>query len=190
MRRILTSVLLAAALVACGGTQMNTVGEAPVVRQGESMMVFMRASQLGGLVSASVFDITSSETKFVGLVNYGTKLAHPLKPGQYTFMVVGESADFMEAEIAAGKTYYALVIARPGAWKARFSFVPVRDNEKRVGEWERTLRVVESTPKSEAWAKQNAPSIESKRSKYYDAWISKPESQRAGQTLNAEDGRQ
>jgi hypothetical protein len=167
---------------------LTPVSTAPSAALASSKIVFMRPHAFGGAIQASVFDVTGSgDAKFIGLTNMHTQLSYSLAPGRYIFMVVGESADFMEANIAAGKTYYALVVARPGAWKARFSFVPVRDNEKRVDQWERTLRPV--TTRNEAWARKNASSIESKRTKYYEAWSSKPESQRAGQTLNAEDGR-
>lgn len=169
---------------------LTPVSTAPGAAVAESKIVFMRPHAYGGAIQASVFDVTGSgDAKFIGITGYKTQLSYPLRPGRYVFMVVGESADFMEAEISAGKTYYALIVARPGAWKARFSFVPVRENEKRVEQWEQSLRPITTTPRNEAWARQNASSIENKRSKYYEAWSSKPESQRAGQTLNAEDGR-
>jgi hypothetical protein len=169
---------------------LTPTSTAPTAAGADSKIVFMRPSAYGGAIQASVFDVTGrGDAKFIGIIAYKTQLSYPVKPGRYTFMVVGESADFMEAEIEGGKSYYALVIARPGAWKARFSFVPVRQNEKRVEQWEGSLRPVVNTPRSNAWASQNAPSIESKRSRYYVEWSSKPESQRAGQTLNADDGR-
>lgn len=169
---------------------LTPVSTAPTAATVPSRIVFMRPHAFGGAIQASVFDVTGSgDAKFIGIINMHTQLSYPVQPGRHTFMVVSESADFMEAEIVAGKSYYALVIARPGAWKARFSFVPVRENEKRVEQWERTLRPVTSTPRTDAWARQNASSIESKRSRYYAEWTSKPESQRVGQTLNAEDGR-
>ena len=170
--------------------QLTPVSTAPTAATAPSKIVFMRPHAFGGAIQASVFDVTGSgDAKFVGIINMHTQVSYPVQPGRYTFMVVGESADFMEADIVAGKSYYALVIARPGAWKARFSFVPVRDNEKRVEQWEQSLRPVVATPRTTAWARQNASSIESKRSRYYAEWSTKPESQRAGQTLNAEDGR-
>ena len=90
--RIWLILMVPVVLAACGGAQMTPATEPPQIRAGESSIVFMRASALGGAVAASVFDVTSEETKFVGLVNYGTKVAHPVKPGNYTFMVIGESA--------------------------------------------------------------------------------------------------
>jgi hypothetical protein len=127
--RIWLILMVPVVLSACGGAQMTPATEPPKIRAGESMVVFMRASMLGGAVAASVFDVTTDETKFVGLVNYGTKYAHPVKPGNYTFMVIGESADFMQVAVLPDRTYYALVTPRIGMWKARFSFKPIRHGQ-------------------------------------------------------------
>ena len=186
-------VLLAVALAACGGgAQMLQTGEAPVIRQGESMVVFMRPSALGMAISASVFDVSGPDTKFVGIVNYGTKVAYPVAPGDYTFMVVGESADFMQAKVLPGRTYHALVTPRPGVWKARFSFRPVRQHELDGSEfagWSSATQFVENSDQTRTWAVQNAPDIASKRAQYWADWSSKPAEQRASQTLGAEDGK-
>lgn len=182
--------VLAVGLGACAGSaQMTKTDQAPVIKQDEAMVVFMRTSALGGLVSASVFDVSGPENKFVGLVNTGTKVAYPVKPGQYTFMVVSESADFMQATVLPGKTYYALVTPRVGVWKARFSFRPVRQADTDFASWNSSTHFVVNSAETESWAQQNAADINSKRSQYWPEWNSKPEHQRASQTLNAEDGR-
>ena len=185
-------LLLPLVLDACGGAQIIPAGEAPVMRQGESTIVFMRPSALGGVVAASVFDVTGPETKFVGLVNYGTKYAHSVKPGQYTFMVIGESADFMQATVLPDRTYYALVTPRVGVWKARFSFKPIRQHELGGAEfvgWSSATAYVTNSPATVNWAVENAGDINSKRTQYWPEWNAKPPHQRASQTLNAEDGR-
>jgi len=93
-------------------------------------VVFMRVGKMGGAISASVFDVTEpGEPKFIGIVRQSSKVAYPVKPGLYTFMVISEAADFMQAAVLGGKTYYALVTPRMGVWKARFSFQPVRGEE-------------------------------------------------------------
>ena len=184
-------LLVPVVLSACGGVQMIPASEPPVMRQGDSMIVFMRPSALGGAVAASVFDVTGPETKFVGLVNYGTKYAHPVKPGQYTFMVVGESADFMQATVQPDRTYYALVTPRIGVWKARFSFKPIRQNElggTEFASWTSATKYVINSPASQSWAAQNAADINSKRTEYWPEWSAKPPHQRESQTLNAQDG--
>jgi hypothetical protein len=185
------AVILALALCACGGAEMRPVYQAPVIRQGESMLVFMRPSLFLGVHAASVFDVSGPDSTFIGTVNHGTKVAYPLKPGDYTFMVVGESADFMQARILPGRTYYALVTPRVGAIIARFSFRPIRQGELTGPEftgWDSAAQLVESGDEGRAWAAENAPDIASKRARYWPDWQRKPEHQRASQTLNAEDG--
>jgi hypothetical protein len=159
----------------------------------DSKVVFLRATNFGGAIAASVFDVTDAgEPKFIGIINRGNKLAYPVKPGLYTFMVVSEAADFMQATVAGGRTYYALVTPRMGVWKARFSFKPVRGDEldgNQFAAWDRGTRLVANTPKTLAWAKDNAADIADKRDRYLPEWSSKPASDRAAQTLNADDGR-
>jgi hypothetical protein len=191
--RHLLVVLLPIWLGACGGgAQMIPAGEAPVIRQGESLVVFMRPSGFGQAIAASVFDVSGPETKFIGIVNYGSKVAYAVKPGEHTFMVVSEAADFMQAKVAAGRTYYALVTPRPGLWKARFSFRPVRQHELDGGEfagWSSATQFVENSPQTLNWAVQNAVDVNSKRSQYWPEWSAKPDVQRASQTLNDQDGK-
>ena len=191
--RNLGCVLLALGLAACGGgVQMLQTTQAPAVQPGESLIVFMRTSAMGAAVSASVFDVTGTENELVGIVQYGTKVAYPVKPGERTFMVIGESADFMRAAILPGRTYYALVTPRPGVWKARFSLRPIRQAELDGAEfagWDSATHFVENTAQTRVWAQQNATSISSKRFEYWPEWSSKPQHQRDSQTLAADDGR-
>jgi hypothetical protein len=185
---------LTAGLAACGGgaQMMIPAGEAPAIRAGEAMVVFMRPSNFGGLVASSIFDVSTPETRFVGIVYPGNKLAHPVPAGEHTFMVIGESADFLRATVASGRTYHALVTPRIGVWKARFSFRPVREHELAGGEfagWDAATSFVTNSPAALNWAAQNAADVSSKRAQYWPEWQSKPEVQRASQTLLAEDGR-
>ena len=186
-------VALAVALSACGGAaQMIPAGEPPAMRPGEALVVFMRPSNFGGLVASSVFDVTTPETRFVAIVYPGQKFAHAVAPGEHTFMVIGESADFMRATVAAGRTYYALVTPRVGVWKARFSFRPVRENELGSNEfasWDTTTGFVTNSPASLSWAQQNVADVNSKRTQYWPEWMSKPLHQQQSQTLDAQDGK-
>jgi len=189
--RIWLILMVPVVLAGCGGAQMTPATEPPQIRAGESSIVFMRASALGGAVAASVFDVTTEETKFVGLVNYGTKYAHPVKPGNYTFMVIGESADFMQVSVLPDRTYYALVTPRVGVWKARFSFKPIRQSEvggSEFASWTSSTKYVVNSAETTSWAAQNANDIGSKRKEYWTEWNNKPANQRESQTLKPEDG--
>ncbi len=163
---------------------------AAAIEGAPAKLVFVRLT--GDKAAASVFDVTERESKLVGITYNKTKVEYSVKPGLYTFIVVGEAADFMQASVIGGKTYYAILKPRFGAARVRFSFEPVRGDEvdsKRFARWEKSARLVKNTERSLAWAEENAPSIAEKRARWWPVWSSKPESQRAAQTLDAEDGR-
>lgn len=158
----------------------------------EATVVFMRASMFGGAITAAVYDVTGSETKFIGQIDPNSKLAYKVPPGEHTFMVVSEAADFMKAKVVAGKTYYSLVFARPGAWRARFSFKPLRQSDLSgpdFPKWDSGTQLVDNTPATLDWAAKSAPSVEKKRASYWAEWTSKAADQQASQTLNEGDGR-
>jgi hypothetical protein len=172
---------------------LTPVSTAPAAAVAESSLIFMRATSYGGNVAASVFDVTDSgEAKFIGIVRPWNKLVYPVKPGLYTFMVVSEAADFMQATVVGGKTYHALITPRMGAWKARFSFKPVRADEldgSQFRSWDSRTKLVTNTPTTLNWARDNAASVADKRDRYWPEWNGKSQGEKDTQTLRAEDGR-
>ncbi len=123
-----------------------------------------------------------------GIVSAKKKVVYKTEPGERLFMVVGESADFMKADLEAGKIYYSLVKPRMGVWKARFSLAPVpkaADQEK-LNDWKNTCQYYENTDASYQWAEKNAKSIASKKEKYLKKWNARPEAERPA--LLREDG--
>jgi hypothetical protein len=158
----------------------------------QALIVFMRSSFVGSAISASIFDVTDKETKFVGIMYNATKVCYDVAPGEYIFMVIGESADFMKATVEAGKTYYALITPRPGAWKARFSFKPLRRSDLESADfakWDSKTKLVKNTSDSEAWAGENAEDIEEKRAEVWPEWCELPFEEQDEMTLKLEDGR-
>jgi hypothetical protein len=151
-----------------------------------SKLVFMRVSKQSSGTDAMLFDVTDAGgPRFIGTVGAAAKLSYPLNPGLYTFMVVGETAEFMQANIAGGKTYYALVIPKAGA--KRYAIEPVRQNEiggKEFASWDRGTK-----PMSGGAGTYNAADAAEKRSRHWAEWVRKAESERAELTINAEDGR-
>jgi hypothetical protein len=157
---------------------------------GKSMIVFMRPSGLGFAIQSSVFEIRDDEPELVGIVAAKKKLTYQLEPGKHLFMVIGESADFMSADLEPNKIYYALVTPRMGMWKARFSLKPVHADEldsKQFNEWLDACEWVENTPASDRWAADNMASIISKQREYYIKWMDKEASERPA--LLPQDGR-
>lgn len=186
---------LALLLAGCEGTVQHMrevpAAAAPVApAPGKAMLVFMRPSGLGFAVQSSVFEIKDNYPALVGIVAAKTRIAHQVDPGKYLFMVIGENADFMTAEVAAGKTYYVRVEPRMGMWKARFGLQPVAQKDLAGAELAsdlRDCRWVEKNAASESWASGAMVSVQSKRTEYYADWIKQPEAERPH--LRPEDGR-
>jgi len=180
-------------LAACAGTTtMVKSGGPPAIKPNEATVIFMRSSFVGSAVAASVFDVSQPGTRFVGVVENGMKLAYVVPPGDHTFMVVSEAADFMKATLLPGKTYYALITPRMGAWKARFSFRPLRQPDLAgadFADWDKNTHWVETGAEAVAWADRNAADVAQKRARYWAEWSSKDIDQRNSQTLFAVDGR-
>ncbi len=195
----LTRFALLAALAlsasACAGTIKNmkevTPGSAePQPAPGKAMIVFLRPSGMAYGVQSSVFVVKDNDPKLVGIVTAKAKVAWQADPGKHLFMVVGESGDFMSAEVEAGKTYFATVDPRMGMWKARFSLKPVGPEEAMSPEFVLGLagsRWVEKDQTSEDWASQNAGSIRAKYDEYFPKWMEKAEAERPG--LRVTDGK-
>jgi hypothetical protein len=112
----------------------------------------------------------------VGIVPTKKKLAYSVAPGKTRFMVVSEAADFMDAELVAGKTYYVVVAPRMGVWTARFSLRPVgaeRLGTQEVADWLKECAPIENTDDSRAWAKEHWADIQEKKLKYLREWEAK-----------------
>ena len=159
-------------------------------------VVFMRDAYAGKAIISSLYDVTDGKTKFIGVMANGTKIVHPTTPGKHTFMVVSEAADFMEADLQAGKTYYALVTPRMGLWKARFSLWPISNEpgaahslqSKNFKEWVEDTDLVTNSPKSLAWYERVKASVENKRAEYWPVWQEKSAQAIAERTLKPTDG--
>lgn len=173
----------------CATTEHMTAveGEAKLSPDpGKSMVVFMRPSSYGGAILSTVYD----GVEYIGTVPANTRFSYQTEPGEHMFMVIGESADFMKADLAPNKIYYARVAARMGVWKARFSFIPYNgESEEDLQAWIKDTKPMIMNEKGKVWAEQNASSIKAKHDKYLSAWEEKSEELRAKQTLLKSSGR-
>ena len=168
----------------------------PSVRSDESQVVFMRASSFGGAINASLFEVTESETKYLGISAVGTKIAMKTNPGEHLFMVVSESADFMKAILEGGKTYYAMVVPRMGVWKARFSLWPISANPEakyknsggQFQNWVDGTKLLAQSQKSLDWYEANKASVEKKKVRNLPVWNQKTPEALDLRTLKPEDG--
>lgn len=186
------TMLLLLVVGACAGTSEHMRDVAPdranyAPKPDQALIVFMRPSGFGSAIQSSVFDVTDGNPVFLGIVPAKTKVAHYAKPGKRRYMVIGESADFMSANLDPGKVYYSLVTPRMGLWKARFSLAPVRGPKIETPEfagWYKDTRWVEKFATASNWADTNMTSIRGKLTEYLPGWQEKPDKP----VLNSEDG--
>ncbi len=159
-------------------------------------VVFLRPSSLGGAIQASVFDVTDGKTSFGGIVSTDTQVRMQLPAGEHLLMVQAENADFMNATLAPGKTYYVLVSPRIGVWKARFSLLPIHNDaaakyslkSEHFADWQKQCQLVEKSAAADAWYQAHQGAIESKRVDYMKKWDVMDAAHKAELTLHAEDG--
>ncbi|MCP4391836.1 MAG: hypothetical protein GY802_26315 [Gammaproteobacteria bacterium] len=168
----------------------------PMVQNNESQVVFMRTSHLGGAINASLFEVTDTGTEYIGISAVGTKVAVKTTPGEHLFMVVSEAADFMTAMLEGGKTYYAMVTPRIGAWKARFSLWPFsskpgakfQNSGDQFQKWVDDTKLLTQSQKSLDWYQSNKASVEKKKTEYLPVWNQKTPADRELRTLHPQDG--
>ncbi len=181
--RIYIGVAAAAALLlsACASTHMAVVEEAAQITRpesGKALVYFLRPTSFGGAIQATIYD----GDEYIGTISANTHIAYQANPGKHFFMVIGENADFMQAELTEGKTYSAVVMPRMGVWKARFSFQPGSGMDQLGG-----TKQVAVSEEGRVWARENADSIRDKKAEYLPKWQQKPDKDK--QTLRAESGR-
>jgi hypothetical protein len=175
MKRV---VLLATAIVAltgCAGLRgMQEIPSAhsvdTVPPPGKAAVVFMRPSIPG--YTASIFELKSDTNFFAGHVPPFKKLLYVTDPGMTRFLVSGQGADFMDAQLASGKTYYVLVVSAGTG----FSLRPVtKADGKDFPYWFRECSWVRVGPEAEAWARQRATQIDARRRVSMPRWEAKPD---------------
>lgn len=196
--KLMFSLILVLLLSACASTKMTLKSDQTMAAPGSDMaqVIFMRHSFVGSAIQASIFDATSGQPEFIGILSNEYKLAYEVQPGEHLFMVVSEAADFMKADLLGGKTYFAMVTPRMGAWKARFSMHPVRNggpgeyqySSEEFQDWLKDSNFVANSPESEAWYRDNLQSIRSKQADYWPKWQEKSDSDKRERTLNPDDG--
>lgn len=195
---LLVAVFALASLSGCVATSpyMTKSSTTPQPSADKALVIFMRPSRFGGGVQASVYDTHGDGNTFIGIVSAKTKVAYEASPGPHLFMVIGENADFMNADLVAGKTYHVLVRTRPGAWKARFSLLPIHNDANAkyslqspdFAKWQQETSFALTTPAATAWYNAHSTDIAAKQAEYMQKWNAASAEQKAELTLHAGDG--
>ena len=136
----------------------------PDAPEGKALVVFLRPEKKGRSVHASIFN----GDEFLGFVQSNTCVLYEADPGEHSFMVIGETANFMDADLEAGKIYFAQVKVKMGAWKARFVYRPItagtKDWEKLPG-WLSKAHLVELRQSGTEWYAAKKEAIDAKKAR-------------------------
>lgn len=87
----------------------------------KATVYFLRPSGFGFAINFQIWD----GDKFIGLSQAKSYFAYQCEPGKHLFMAFSENKVAVEADLAAGKSYYIGTNVRTGMWKARVGFTPV-----------------------------------------------------------------
>jgi predicted small lipoprotein YifL len=196
--RICLGLLLAITLAGCGGR-----GPLPPTAE-ESLIVFVVPSMTsqsgqyqptyGDAPTLSLHDVTRAERKIVGVLSVGHKVAYRVPAGKHEFMLANRySTDFLEANVAGGKTYYVLLqLLTDGGYSQRYRFRPVRpadfDNGS-FGRWESNTSFIRRPAKWRAWSENNQETVDKRQREFRPAWDQLGPEDRGPKTLRVTDGR-
>ncbi|MGL1936853.1 MAG: hypothetical protein OCD01_17630 [Fibrobacterales bacterium] len=174
MTKHLLILIISILFFGCAAPRMNlsqVVTNEPSIQEDQSLVYFIRPSKVGYAVHSAVYD----DSEFIGFVPYQQKLPYITKPGKHRFMVVSEAADFIDADLLPGKTYYIRVVPRMGFWRARFSLSAVtkRQHNGVAKDWIENARLIKNNSKAKQWANENSDSVKKKEAAYLKKWLSK-----------------
>ena len=140
--------------------------------EGKSQIIFLRPSTHGHAISAVIYDNDS----FVSVVMAKTCNIYLTDPGEHQLMVVSEAADFLMADLEAGKSYVVLVTPRMGAWRARFSLEglsPESDKWANLEQWISEAYLVKLNDAGDQWPLDNVLSVAEVKEEYFPKWQAK-----------------
>lgn len=197
----LFGLLAVVVLSGCSATGKYTVPLAQtnqVVKADKAAIVFFRASSYGGMITSPLVQVDENgDTSLVGIIGPREKMIKYVEPGKHMFMIVGENADFLKADVEAGKVYYSIIRPRIGLWKARFSLTPFKVKPEypdysiageNIKSWLKKCSYTQPNDKAFSWHKGKMSELKELYQKYYPAWKQKAVAQRDAATLFKSDG--
>jgi hypothetical protein len=154
--------------VGCASKHMEPVAvskNSEVLAENQSAVVFFRDTVLGGAIQAPVVEYAGADVQFVGIISANTRLLHKTAPGRHVYVVGGEGANLLEAELAPKKFYYVRVEPKIGLFKARFALEPVEAFGESGEKLEKALEDcawVAAGASAASWFAENRESMQAK----------------------------
>ena len=192
-----TAILgLALSLAACGSNMMKPTATQQITppSKGKAKIVFMRDSFVASAINSEILEVKNGELHLVGVLPNGNKIAYETKPGKKTFMAYGTAADFMTADVRAGKIYY--VIVRPNWGTGGFAPTPIRADGSSpyntstadFKSWREGTTLIEQKPEATTWFAGKKADYQEIYKEYWRRYQNKNANEMAQRHLNPQDG--
>jgi hypothetical protein len=146
--------------------QMGVVSlDARLVRPAEAraLVMFIRPGRYyGKAIGSSLYD----GEQFIGLLTNNTVIAHQVKPGKHTFMLLSgqpSGSMFLEADVTAGKAYYVQVVPRSGWIPFRLAPLDPRREAREIETFLQRAQLIEIDEQARKWDRDNRSSAMEKR---------------------------
>lgn len=198
----------------------NDVVVSEEVPEGSARIVFLRMSSVSAGETAGIFEVQKDESQqeevaqdkgqedtevlgheFIAMLPNQSKFTVDLPPGSHRFMAISQgkklhSAEYVQAELEAGKTYYVVVKPEPAYGKTVFRLHPVHAspvaeyqiNSESVRYMIESSRNVDNTGESTAWANRYEGDIADLIERTRGQWDKLSQQQRNYFTLQSSDG--
>ncbi len=197
MKKLITLLLTSAVLLTtgCASNLMKPAESETIVNSNDkATIVFMRNSFVASAIGVEMFEVVDGKLEFIGSLPTGNKIAHKTSPGKKVYMAYGTAADFMIADVRAGKTYYSIV--RPNWGTGGFAPTPIRptnseytmQSEDFAG-WVKNTKLVElKKAEAETWFAGKKEDYQKIYADYWNRFQNKTPFEQSQRTLNPEDG--
>lgn len=156
------AVLLVTTSLSAQAGKMAKSNEPLTLEPDKAAIVFMRPGKfVGAAVAVPLYDVTGEDTRFIGILDAGSKVAYQVAPGEHVFMTTVFGGDggvrFYKATVEAGKTYYFRAHIIDGIW----GLSPVHQDAltgKDFEGWDKGTQLTVNSPKSLEWGQANLES--------------------------------
>jgi len=160
------------------------------VKEGQAQIVLVRNSNVSWDQPTFLYETTSGQPRYLGLISNKRKFVLDLPPGDHVLMI-GKMplCDFMPVSVLPGKRYYAVVVAR---WPDGTTLRPVRhQGDGYVYGTDRFREVLNYTTIAgkapDSMIKEESRKAEEVYPAKWQQWSSKTAEQKASLTIRAED---
>jgi hypothetical protein len=165
---------------------MRDAGAPGFKHENDARVIVFRSSTYGGNVQFPIFEYKDTAVELMGFAESGCLFEYYCPPGKHLFLTWAESDAYIEADLAAKKTYYIRCFANMGFLAPRPRFEAVRPGSE---EWKNLDRELKDLQPRELNPAKAEPFEDSKEERVRKCKAAMDESKKNLTILKPEDGR-